>query len=685
VTENQTELSSNGKTRVRPHRRLWAKLLLLFSSIMISLIIGELAVRLFGRAPEIIPIGVQSDAHVYRRSTNPILSYEFKPGFRSDEQDLPFDYRVINSHGLRDIERQYAKPPGTKRIILLGDSVVVGYRVQEIDQLMSRQLEMLYGDEKVEVLNVAVTGYCTRSEVELLRVKGVNYDPDAVILLFVENDFRNFNPESVGADGIADRPGTVNWLFRRSHLFRLACLQFNWFDYGLEADPARWNQKAIGDNNVAEGLALFRELADRHGFKPLVAVWPGFTHNGIEYPEKMFMPGSKELIIERLARVHDLPVVGLREPFREHWQLQVPRPIPRQYYTVGDEMHASVDGHRVTAEILRRIVQEHRLLESAQHAVPQAARGSDEDGPAARAAKALGTEKAGYGLLHINKAVTLCEKDKLDEAIEQLKKVSPSDSLNYGDANVMLASILLRQGKADEAKSRLQKVLEAEPYHFQAHMVLASLLKTEHAFEQAIEHLQRAVELRPDLYDGQYHLGRTLGQRSRWKEAEPHLKAAVRLNPNDASAARQLGRAYANLGAFEQAAIEFERLVRLEPQTAQNYVELGRSLDKLQRHEEALRVFRNGLARDNKNADLHFRLGLLLAQQHELEEANIHLRQAAQLAPGSVKVSNGLAFVLARQGRIEEAIRQCRHSLELDPDNETARGNLQLLQSQSPR
>jgi lysophospholipase L1-like esterase len=368
--------SSNGKARAGRHGRMLATLLLLFSSIAIGLIISEIAVRLIGRAPEIIRIGVSSDKHVYRRSTNPILSYEFKPGFRSDEEDLPFDYRVINSHGLRDVERQYTKPLGTKRIILLGDSVVVGHRIKEIDQLMSRQLEVLYGDENVEVLNVAVTGYCTRAEVELLRVRGVKYGPDAVILVFVENDFHTFNPESIDADGIANRPAVVSWLFRQSHLFRLACVHFNWFSFGLEADPGSWHQEAIGDNNVAEGLALLRELADEHGFKPLVAVWPAFKQDGIEYPLKMFMPDSRELIVARLARGYDLPVVGLREAFGDHWKLQTPRPVPRQYYSVGDEMHPSVDGHRVTAEILRRIVEQHRLLEPAERQTAPAARGS---------------------------------------------------------------------------------------------------------------------------------------------------------------------------------------------------------------------------------------------------------------------------------------------------------------------
>ncbi|MBT3199841.1 MAG: tetratricopeptide repeat protein [Phycisphaerales bacterium] len=532
---------SKGKASAGRCWRLRTKLLVMFCSVAISLVCCEIAVRLIGHAPEIIPIGVNSNKNVYRRSTNPILSYEFKPGYRSNDTDLAHDYRKINSHGLRDIEREFAKPAGTKRILLLGDSVVVGYRIKEIDQLMSRQLEMLYGDQKVEVLNMAVTGYCTRAEVELLRVRGLKYDPDVVIMVFVENDFRNFNPESIGADGVVNRPAAASWLFDKSHLFRLACLQFNWFNFGLETDPASWNHNAIGDNNVPEGLALLRALADEYGFNPLVVVWPAFTHDNIEYPKKMFMPDSDELIIERLARGYNIPVVGLREAFGEHWKAQSPRPIARDYYSVGDEMHASVEGHRVAAEILHRIIREHGLLDSTRHKATQAKTVS-QDNAALQAAKALGSEKAGYGLVHINKAVTLYKKGKLDDAVEQLEKVEPGDLKNYGEANVIIASILDRQGNFAKAKARLLKLLETNPKIFHAHMLLASFLNRERAYEKAIEHMRLAVALKPDTYAGRYGLGMALARRGRWKEAEPHLRAAVRLNQNSTTSKQLLAR-----------------------------------------------------------------------------------------------------------------------------------------------
>lgn len=94
----------------------------------------------------------------------------------------------------------------------------------------------------------------------MLRQKGLQFDPDLVIVVFVENDFTNFQEETNYIDGIYDRPEIVERLFRALHLFRLACLKLNLFGYGQEADPVYWNRRALGDNNVVEGLSMLGNL-----------------------------------------------------------------------------------------------------------------------------------------------------------------------------------------------------------------------------------------------------------------------------------------------------------------------------------------------------------------------------------------------------------------------------------------
>ena len=164
----------------------------------------------------------------------------------------------------------------------LGDSVVEGLGLPQT-QTITAQLQKLLDErsalnesaEQIEVLNFGVSAYCTRAEIELLKTKAVSFKPDRVILVFVENDFENFNREAFPLRSQFDRPAWTEWLFKRSELFRLTSLKGNLFQFQAETQPSAWNTAAIGNDNVRSGLRLFRELAATHGFEPLVAIGLG--------------------------------------------------------------------------------------------------------------------------------------------------------------------------------------------------------------------------------------------------------------------------------------------------------------------------------------------------------------------------------------------------------------------------
>ena len=128
-------------------RRLAGPLLSLVATLL-ALAVAEIVVRVASLAPDVKPIDIAAEHSVYKRSSNPILGIELKANYRDDDPDLHRSYPHTNSHGQRDIERSIDKPHGVRRIILLGDSVVEGdgIRIRQVDDLISRQLEMLYGD-----------------------------------------------------------------------------------------------------------------------------------------------------------------------------------------------------------------------------------------------------------------------------------------------------------------------------------------------------------------------------------------------------------------------------------------------------------------------------------------------------------------------------------------------------------
>lgn len=99
----------------------------------------------------------------------------------------------INSCGMRGPERNIVKSGDTYRIALLGDSFAFGWGV-EYQESFAHQLEVILnewggGKLKVEVLNFGVPGYSTFQEVAKFQEIGDDFNVDAVLVYFVENDF----------------------------------------------------------------------------------------------------------------------------------------------------------------------------------------------------------------------------------------------------------------------------------------------------------------------------------------------------------------------------------------------------------------------------------------------------------------------------------------------------------------
>lgn len=508
------------------------KIALALVATIFALGMGELLVRVVCEVPEVKPITLSSADSVYQRSSNPLLSYELKANYRCDDPDLNETYESTNSHGLRDRERTLNKPDGVRRIILLGDSVVEGQGIPE-SSTISRQLEDLLSPDNTEVLNFAVSGYCTRSEAELLETKGLAFDPDIVVLVFTENDFMNFNMEAFLLEGKRSRPAAVKTLFVHSQLFRLAALELNLFGFGSEADPARWNQRAIGENNVVSGLRRLSELSRRHDFLTLVAIWPTFFDT--EIADQHFVPGSgSELVIERLSWMNGIPTVRLSEDFVRDFSAMPGGAGPRRRYTRGDRIHPSLDGCRIAARALKTYL---AMLTDGHLAAPP---GSDEPGQARGDTAAIAAAAA-------------------------LGRNKPNESQVY----TTLGLKSLESGDLAQAVAYLRSALEEDPANWKAHYNLGNVLKVLGHREEAVEHYQEALRIKPDVAEAHNNWGNALKALGRPGEALAHYQEALRINPDFATAHYNWGVALEAIGRFQDALEHYQEAVRIKPDFAE--------------------------------------------------------------------------------------------------------------------
>lgn len=164
------------------HRRLFPLLALLLG-LALALLAGEAAVRWLD------PVGSRRD---------PVPAGPWRPGMGRSVQgvtrmveggrELVVPYRT-NSVGFRDDEHAPAKPAGTARVAVLGDSFLAGLAVPQ-EQIFPEVLERRLAGRApaIEVLAFGTVGYGTGLELITFQEVAAGFAPDVVVLSFFQND-----------------------------------------------------------------------------------------------------------------------------------------------------------------------------------------------------------------------------------------------------------------------------------------------------------------------------------------------------------------------------------------------------------------------------------------------------------------------------------------------------------------
>jgi len=166
-------------------RKILGNVTLVLVTIAVMTVFCEIAFRLF------MPISVTNVGYVDRPNGEK-YGWGFGPNElvrieKPDTGDVIYDR--VNSEGWRDEERDIAKPDGTFRILVMGDSMTFGYIVAK-DEVFTKLLQdKLRGvNPNVEVLNIAYAGWGTDQIFEALKNDGAAYKPDLIIYYFNSND-----------------------------------------------------------------------------------------------------------------------------------------------------------------------------------------------------------------------------------------------------------------------------------------------------------------------------------------------------------------------------------------------------------------------------------------------------------------------------------------------------------------
>jgi lysophospholipase L1-like esterase len=269
--------------------------------------------------------------------------YQLRPGF---DGVTKHGVRIrISSLGLRSPEVTAAKPPGTLRLLVLGDSVTFGWGVDE-EVTFARRIERALRAElpcPVEVLNAGVSGYGSIEEADFFAHEGLALEPDALLVYQVENDNELAKP-------VRGRVITFlkDWVAYRSHLvnamlygwrvtrWRLQAMRAGGDAVAYEAQQRAWGSKP-GAPESLDALRRIGALARERGI-PVVL---GSNPTRIDDPS---IDAERTRLLRAMAAESGMRFVEIAPAFAHR--------DPDTLAVSETDRHPNALGHQLIAETL---------------------------------------------------------------------------------------------------------------------------------------------------------------------------------------------------------------------------------------------------------------------------------------------------------------------------------------------
>jgi lysophospholipase L1-like esterase len=302
------------------------------------------------------------------------LGWRMRPGTRARWFGTEIE---VNAKGLRGPELPYERVAGVPRVLWLGDSVTVGFRIEDyratFPYLVAAQLEAT-GPLGIETLNAAVDGYSPWQEAAWLAREGQRYAPDLVVVCFVLNDVsEKLGLLRFGGSGegfqLAHTATRLDALLGDSALLYYARRGYAWLRFGrdiaggarareeiavmdLARHPARPDVTRAWDSALEDLRALFAHCRER-GLRSALIAFPYafqfFDAQALTSPQRR---------LERFARDTGIAYFDLLPPM--HARIRAEGAKLEDWFL--DENHPNARGHQVIAELIAGFIERAQLL-----------------------------------------------------------------------------------------------------------------------------------------------------------------------------------------------------------------------------------------------------------------------------------------------------------------------------------
>lgn len=262
---------------------------------------------------------------------------------------------VLNSRSLRTPEYEATAAPGTRRLVVLGDSFTFSSGGVPFEQhwpvLLGNRLRGLW-ENKVEVINLGYPAVGPRFERRMWQVEGRRLDPDVVLLaLFPGNDLvEEQGREVLGTThpGWSERVAGVSYLFRAArNLYRLK--------HGVQLGP---QAPSVGELFASGGHAL-----PDYRYDPEQPTFTETRYLKIQSELLAYHLRSRQALLDRLCEDVLGTVIGLGREVKQSGARFVVALVPAEFQVDG-EVAAQVMAYSGTSAEQYDLDHARRLLSS---------------------------------------------------------------------------------------------------------------------------------------------------------------------------------------------------------------------------------------------------------------------------------------------------------------------------------
>lgn len=322
-------------------RAIVQNILLFFCLVIVMFFIGEIFIRIMSSAKLIYNIEMVKYAKTLK-TEDPLREVSHIHQASKSAKLMGVNIK-LNNLGFRGEDVPINKPIGTKRVLVMGSSITLGWGV-EYDQVFTTLLEKRLNQEnknskisKIEVFNAGIGNYNSYYEYRLFLRKFDKVKPDVVVVHYFINDaepnpIRNENfwlKHSLLVAYLYNRVGLLNFDFNK---------KFNLFDYYNN----NYQENNPDFKRALDSILAMKKICEENDTKFLVVIIPDIHNLKEGTPYKSIYEK-----IEGFFRRDGINVFNSFNTFQKEYGGR-----EKEIWVQEDDPHPNMKGHKIMADFI---------------------------------------------------------------------------------------------------------------------------------------------------------------------------------------------------------------------------------------------------------------------------------------------------------------------------------------------